>query len=1590
MSPSRVLVSPEASVSNNGISFAVSAEWSAVEDGVLGIKAAFDLDGVVSRIAGSENGVVEAVLAEGLSAGNDTLQDAVDKWNAGHKDHGLSIAANSTWVTVSEDGSRTEVKPGADGALQLIKLTITVSESSSDAARFELPISLTSGVSGDIRSRMDTPTAQKRVFYDATTAVINEDGTVGIKTAPGITVSVGDASVSVESPTLLCKDAGSAQGATAFSAEDRVAQDSPWRIDGFTLDRVFSGTAQWDKDDEAGHDSSSSNGVLRSFDSVIYSTSYSLAVDNGVGVAKSGKLRVSATLPLSQDLMTWDLDSMIWLKNAKVTTEGDKQTVTGDVVFDEASSLPMAPSVGVLNFVAKVRDVSQGANVNAPTFTLQRYDDAGSGVTGEQLACGTVGGKLQNTTAKNANLKGSAAGRFNAQLKSEGNSRYTITLQMRSDAGGLKGMALPKEGEFISVSLESNWYQDLRGVKVNRRGIAQSGGSPVNNVFKEDDYGKTAPFAGQPDGSNKTSFNTIYQSGEIGVKTYSNDSTGTPASYTFEIGLFKIDRKNIDKIAPTHNSSRASESETADYDPDVVYNFGSYLFEVEAPKNMSTETTYVKITNLKVKDSAGAESGDCYAADNECKQPHTSSVPVGGNAGFHINYNTMSPAKGAYVMEYVDEEGNRSAFDDLGADTGNHYGVYATAPGESFVTSTLNQYFLIDDNTGDSRYFTRNDAPRYITKFMKFDDEVLEIDETLLDKVPVRAHAFSETYEVWKLLGDIPVTTKYVTKPGGWSSDAELMDSHLGHDTSTHFEHSSTASLTVHDSYKEAKASGDPIVGVVYEFTISEEIINEHLSLKNKDGWVVWGFNVDTRSVPLRVKIDAAVRDGVAITDKSDPRLLGMLTWDSTTSCVDLTRKETDGKNEYKNTNAYRRFSGMNQTSTAQWNPKHSEWGWAATTDTDYTKPKFDANGEIVQDPSTNSKLNGGYDGLPASGGASFYVRLNGVDLHKEVAQRSDGTSKVNFELDAGQRRVDFSIDATHTGSKLSKLTDTLTITDTIPAGMNPVDPDGATPAERWGVSYGGVYKQDDATNGGAGGSWVDDAGNIVSVDPSSTQAWKTMQSAMKNWPGSPELKYSLFEVPNSDGSIKLVWVFQNVPVSYTLPTIHYSVKLGSTDNPLKDLSNGDSLVNTATGALTTSGAQDSDSATVAVVRAQSAAIVKTAKVEKRSPKGTDPMGFDITFQNNVSDDTAPLSLLSIVDILPGADDGSWSTTAEGVDELLNYKLSDVTFDAGGFPQGKTLYMAFMRNGTGNLTRKQMRAMQKNNTLYDSMTNTEYQQDGWSYERISFNSDGSIADSSKQAVQKVLTGEQVTAIGFFTLGQTAVPSGAYFRLGFEYRWDDSAQYMQHNTCDTFTNTVTLDAKAIKKSVVSTATTVPTPSDMDFEFTKVDGEDASPLEGAEFKLFRWIGGSNPPTNQLIDPSNYDDRNWKLVDTVTSGADGTVKFASLGSLDGSPRYQLVETKAPAGYVLPSGQWRLNVDVVNEQITIDAVVGGSASQPPAFDNGGGSGDLKLPNYRAMSIPSSGGRGTTLFAIIGGAIGLAGLWLCALRKRPDTRARI
>lgn len=76
--------------------------------------------------------------------------------------------------------------------------------------------------------------------------------------------------------------------------------------------------------------------------------------------------------------------------------------------------------------------------------------------------------------------------------------------------------------------------------------------------------------------------------------------------------------------------------------------------------------------------------------------------------------------------------------------------------------------------------------------------------------------------------------------------------------------------------------------------------------------------------------------------------------------------------------------------------------------------------------------------------------------------------------------------------------------------------------------------------------------------------------------------------------------------------------------------------------------------------------------------------------------------------------------------------------------------------------------------------------------------------------------------------------------------------------------------------------------------------------------------------------------------TSGADGIVDFGILPN----GTYQLKETEAPEGYVLPAGQWRFTVNSEAEpgEHIIFTPTGGA--QPPAFPESG----------RGRCIPVSG----------------------------------
>lgn len=139
---------------------------------------------------------------------------------------------------------------------------------------------------------------------------------------------------------------------------------------------------------------------------------------------------------------------------------------------------------------------------------------------------------------------------------------------------------------------------------------------------------------------------------------------------------------------------------------------------------------------------------------------------------------------------------------------------------------------------------------------------------------------------------------------------------------------------------------------------------------------------------------------------------------------------------------------------------------------------------------------------------------------------------------------------------------------------------------------------------------------------------------------------------------------------------------------------------------------------------------------------------------------------------------------------------------------------------------------------------------------------------------------------------TKVPDGTALVLVFHYRVDTNN--LVANTTFTFKNTATLNGKweYVEQSTNFTSSSSGT-AGIDFNtnrltIVKYSGTQSNVLPGAKFKL-----------------QKYDGKNWVTVtnngkDEIETNASGN---ATLGALDVNTLYRLLETKAPAGYLLPS---------------------------------------------------------------------------------------
>lgn len=189
----------------------------------------------------------------------------------------------------------------------------------------------------------------------------------------------------------------------------------------------------------------------------------------------------------------------------------------------------------------------------------------------------------------------------------------------------------------------------------------------------------------------------------------------------------------------------------------------------------------------------------------------------------------------------------------------------------------------------------------------------------------------------------------------------------------------------------------------------------------------------------------------------------------------------------------------------------------------------------------------------------------------------------------------------------------------------------------------------------------------------------------------------------------------------------------------------------------------------------------------------------------------------------------------------------------------------------------------------------------------------------------------------------------------------------------------------------------------YSFTKVDGlsfssEDLSKaiaLPGAQFVLYHYDGKEEnwaEDSKELIDLSNLSDV-WEDPITATSDAQGETRFENLQE----GHYRLVETEAPEGYQLPTGQWNLTVDISGDegsevgtfvvQSTEDATM-----DTPAMaiaKEASGENTYYLMNYKPINPPITGGDGGEDFRIGGGLLMFTGLVLACWWMWSSPRRR-
>ena len=962
---------------------------------------------------------------------------------------------------------------------------------------------------------MSNKTAKSRIIITGLSYLLSMILAIGVGVATPITVMANEHDTSsITSGTESANSTGKGDKPSDVSIKNGLESDES-SITSVKLTDVIDGTAPFDKDDKPGDDSSVSNGIVRSFDRVTFMVESTVTSDNPMVYYKNTRIGYRIRIPVGPNKAVFNYKAMGWVdthNGYKPVISNDKdggQTLTAYRLLTPTSETPTTtPGTYEVPFIIDVKAMTQGETLQ-PTIevwsepntikhrsmrlSLQPITVSSTPKYDVSLIQNRNEG-YQNSGAPNwwdfsrsdhRDKPITSSDGMNKELGRQKGimsySRFGVNMRWSDESKGIKGLEVPKPGTTMSIRLE---FSNTVTKNANEQLPAESklqpwfwaadshdGGHQGMHSRVSDNWSPNQWLAAYPGFYyNDTNTSKVYNGGNFTIKqTRENDKTIIDIdikSWEVDPNKFPVGGANYGQCGTWYSFSDCT-IKVAQVSQGAIYMFSPTEIDgasLQDHYNASvTLKQQVKATGMRI------ESATNQVVTSQ-EDPVSNGRPVDDNT-YQGAFNLIPSGKFNMETWYACSAKPNSVWADFSTDCSGWRGATFNgmdrAPLDSMLMINLEDTFTTQNAWSLAPVFSINIA--------KIDDKLLEPTNDLrLSDSEHRDMDDTSGGEWDRRPSAKPVRplVKYVTKPDGkgWESDTEQANAGVD-------------DLRYWDGYDDAKAHG-VIVGVAI------------LSLES-------GRSTSSQFNPLRFQVHV----------KNDAKNIGK-TGQLTQIAESWTRKDLlkhgvtpPGIAEDSSTETWNEW-------TKTIDPLELRKRGKPTYHTDsagkYTKSRYDSDGNYI--PGTEGMVYG--DTVLITGETTTI----GVST-EQISTDTGKIGKTIYDLDNGQRYIDWVLTPTTTTTVTKNKTTSQNITVTLPKGLSYV----------------------------TGSSYLN--GEYSERTPS--------QGAVSKYDRRPSPKVTV----NADGSTTILYELENARADGTANTIRFSTFIGDPSDPDTDVKNGQQFV---------------------------------------------------------------------------------------------------------------------------------------------------------------------------------------------------------------------------------------------------------------------------------------------------------------------------------------------------------------------------------------------------------------------------------------------